>query len=193
MQFKPGDNVVHIAHGVGHVVCLDEKRFSGQEARQYYEVATQKGTIWVPIEAQPSTRLRQLTPQADLGRYRSVLKSRPGSLDPDHRKRHLQLAERLKDGSFKVLCEVVRDLSAHGWNRPLSEGDSARLRKVRQDLCDEWAVAAGVEPATAGQEIDELLAEAKLIGKGGPARPNGPNGPTRAASASLKQRKSPAT
>ncbi len=170
MQFKPGDSVVHVAHGVGHVISLDEKRFSGQEARLYYEVATQKGTVWVPIEAQPTTRLRPLTSAPELARYRALLKSRPGTLDPDHRKRHLQLADRLKEGSFKVLCEVVRDLSAHGWQRPLSEGDSARLRKVRQDLCEEWAAAAGIAPEAAGQEIDALLAEARQADKARAAR-----------------------
>jgi RNA polymerase-interacting CarD/CdnL/TRCF family regulator len=161
VQFKVGDHVVHIAHGVGRVVRLDEKRLSGQEARLYYEVSTQKGTVWVPIEAQPSVRLRRVTSETELARYRSLLKSRPASLDPDHRKRHLQLADRMKEGSFKVLCEVVRDLAAHGWRKPLSEGDTARLRKARQDLAEEWAAAAGISVEAAEQEIDALLLEGR--------------------------------
>jgi RNA polymerase-interacting CarD/CdnL/TRCF family regulator len=159
MQFKVGDSVVHVAHGVGRVVRLDEKQITGQEMTLYYEVATQKGTVWVPVGTQPTVRLRHLTSAAELGRYRSVLKSRPASLDPDHRKRHLELAERLKDGSFKTMCETVRDLTAHGWRKPLSEGDLTRLRKARIDLAEEWAAAANTTLEAAAQEIDALLQE----------------------------------
>jgi RNA polymerase-interacting CarD/CdnL/TRCF family regulator len=160
MQFKVGDSVVHVAHGVGRVVSLDEKRLSG-EATLYYEVATQKGTVWVPVQAQPTLRLRMLTSANELGRYRNLLKSKPAALDPDHRKRHLEMAERLKEGSFKVMCEAVRDLSAHGWRKPLSEGDLTRLRKARMDLAEEWAAAAGTAMDVAADEIDALLAECR--------------------------------
>lgn len=161
MQFKVGDSVVHTAHGLGRVVRLDEKRLSGQEARLYYEVTTQKGTVWVPVEARETVRLRPLTAKPELPRYRSLLKSRPTSLDRDYRKRHVELADRLKQGSFRVLCEVVRDLTARGWQKPLSEGDATWLRKAREGLCQEWAAAEGVSIPEAAQEVEALLREAR--------------------------------
>jgi RNA polymerase-interacting CarD/CdnL/TRCF family regulator len=161
MRFKAGDSVVHIAHGVGQVIRLDEKRFSGQEARLYYEVETLKGTVWVPVDTPQPTSLRRLTTASELARYRGLLTGRPEPLDPDRRKRHLQLLERMKQGSFQVLCESVRDVSALGWKKPLGEGDIAWLRKAREDLCHEWASAAGVSLEEAAHEIDRLLEEGR--------------------------------
>jgi RNA polymerase-interacting CarD/CdnL/TRCF family regulator len=162
MRFKAGDQVVHVAYGVGQVVRLSEKQFSGQEARLYYEVTTQKGTVWVPVDTQAATpSLRRLTALSELARYRSLLTSRPTALDPDRKKRHLHLVERLKQGSFQALCESVRDVTALGWKKPLSEGDSAWLRKAREDLCQEWAKAAGITASEASREIEALLEEAR--------------------------------
>ncbi|MBI3361270.1 MAG: hypothetical protein HY023_09185 [Chloroflexi bacterium] len=160
MQFKVGDLVVHPAHGVGRIVGLEEKRLLGEE-RLYYEVTTQKSTVWVPVEPEPATGIRPMTVKADLARYRSLLKSRPAVLNPDHRQRHLEIAERLREGSFRTLCEVVRDLTARSWLKPLSDADTVSLRKARESLCQEWAAAEGVPHAEAVTEIDELLQEAR--------------------------------
>jgi RNA polymerase-interacting CarD/CdnL/TRCF family regulator len=159
--FKVGDDVVHPAHGVGQIVKLGEMQFVEAEARMYFEIATHRGTVWVPVDAYAACGLRLLTDKGDLSRYRDVLKSRPAVLDKDHRKRQFDLAEQLKRGSFQILCEVVRDLSARGWRRPLSEADSAALRKARDRLCQEWAASQGVSIAEATQEIESLLFEAR--------------------------------
>ncbi len=90
-------------------------------------------------------------------RYRRLLQSAPAQLDPDHRKRQLEMAARLRDGTFSVLCEIVRDLTARGRIKPLNEADSAALRRARSSLLQEWAAAADVTLAEATAEVDELL------------------------------------
>jgi hypothetical protein len=57
---------------------------------------------------------------------------------------------------------LVRDLTAHGWNKPLNESYGATLRNVRQALCTEWAAAEGVTVESATMEIDALLQECKV-------------------------------
>ncbi|MGH2521776.1 MAG: CarD family transcriptional regulator [Anaerolineales bacterium] len=161
MEFKIGDLIVHPAHGVGHIVRLEQKQFFGDEERLYYEVATQKSTVWVPVEASEASGIRQLTPKPDLARYRRLLKSRPDPLNQDNRQRQLEISSRLKQGSFQILCEVVRDLTAHGWRKPLSESNAASLRRARESLYEEWAAAEGVSIAEATQEVEALLNEAK--------------------------------
>ena len=162
MLLQVGDFVVHPAHGVGHVVRLEEKQFAGAEARLYYEVATlQKSTVWVPVEVGASIGLRPLTAKGDLVQYRGLLRSRPGLLNQDHRQRRLELAGRLKQGSFRIVCEVVRDLAARGWRKPLSEADNAVYRKVRENLYQEWATAEGVSITEAAQEVESLLRESR--------------------------------
>ena len=72
--------------------------------------------------------------------------------------RHRVVREiRLRDGTFSVLCEIVRDLTARGRIKPLNEADSAALRRARSSLLQEWAAAAEVTLAEATAEVDELL------------------------------------
>jgi len=157
MQFKIGDLVVLPAYGIGHITEIEEKKFSEQGMRLYYEIALTKRTVWIPVEAPEASGLRPVTVQNDLDQYRNLLKSSPVALNPNHQRRHLELASHLKQGSFQGVCEVVRDLTAKGWRKPLGQTDTATLQKTRQSLYQEWATAAGVSLIEAIKEIDSLL------------------------------------
>jgi len=115
----------------------------------------------VLVEAAPSDQLRPPTGKHELDRYREVLRSRPESLAADHRQRQLDLTSRLRAGLFQNLCEVVRDLTARSWLKPLNERDSAALRKTRDDLCQEWAIADGVSVLDASDEVETLLQQGR--------------------------------
>ena len=157
MQFKVGDFVVHPAYGVGRIVKIEKKQFFKKGMRLYYKVALPKNTIWIPVEAQTIIGLRLVTAKSDLDQYRDLLKSPPAPIPKNHHQRHLDLVSRLKQGSFQVVCEVVRDLTAWGWRKPLGPTDKATLQKTREKLHREWATAAGVPIAEAIKEIDSLL------------------------------------
>jgi RNA polymerase-interacting CarD/CdnL/TRCF family regulator len=161
MTLKVGDAVVHPVYGVGQIVRLAQRQFTGSEVRQYFEISTEKTTVWVPVETWEAIGLRRLTAKADLAGYRHVLKSRPLVLDKAHSRRRLELVERLKQGSFQALCETVRDLTARGWHKPLAGADAGLLRKTHEMLCQEWAAADGANLAQATQEINTMLLEAK--------------------------------
>jgi RNA polymerase-interacting CarD/CdnL/TRCF family regulator len=157
MQFKVGDPVVHPAYGIGHIVAVEEKQVSGPGREWYYKVALTKRTLWLPVEAEEANGWRLVTAKSELDQYRQVLKSRPVALDKNHHHRHLELTQRLKQNSFQVVCEVVRDLTAWGWRKPLGPTDTTTLQKTRQNLSQEWAMAAEVPLTEATQEIDSLL------------------------------------
>lgn len=158
MPYQVNDSVVHPAHGVGRVVALAMQHFFDAEARLYYEIAIQRSNkVWVPVDTGAASGLRPVTPKSELARYRRVLQSRPVSLTVDHRQRHLELLSRLKVGLFQTSCEIVRDLTAQRWVKPLNEMDSRTLRKTHEGLCQEWAAASGVSAQEAAQEVDALL------------------------------------
>lgn len=161
MPYQVNDSVVHPAHGVGRVVALAMQHFFDAEARLYYEIDLQRNRVWVPVDAGPASGLRPVTPKSDLARYRRVLQSRPTSLILDSRQRHLELVGRLKVGLFQTSCEVVRDLTARRWVKPLNEMDSRTLRRTHEGLCQEWAAAAGISVQEAAKEIDALLLEGR--------------------------------
>ena len=161
MEFKVGDIVVHPAHGLGHIVRLESKGLSGEELCLYYEVATAKSTVWVPVNGHDAISLRLLTRKADLGRYRAVLNGPPAAPNKDHRQRRLELGDRMRQVPFQAVCEVVRDLTALGWHKTLNDTDSTWLRKAHGKLCQEWAAADGVSIVEAAQEVGALLKQAQ--------------------------------
>jgi RNA polymerase-interacting CarD/CdnL/TRCF family regulator len=157
MQFKIGDLVVHPAFGIGHIVEIEEKSFSEKEIRLYYKVTRPKYTMWTRVEAREGGGLRLVTAKSDLNHYRDLLKSPPVPLNTNQQQRQLDLVSRLKQGSFQDVCEVVRDLAAWNWRKPLGQADMTTLQKSRDSLYQEWATAADVSAAEAITEIDSLL------------------------------------
>lgn len=157
MTFQVGDAVIHPVHGVGHIVGIIEKRLVEDRSRLYYEIATEKSTIWMPIELSATIGLRRVVAKRELARYRAMLKSRAAPLNDNHSKRQAEIALRRKTGSLKILCEVVRDLTARSARKRLTQLDNDTLRKARAELEREWAAAAGISVVDAGAEIDALL------------------------------------
>ena len=162
MAFKVDDWVVHPQHGVGRVLKVELRQFVAGTEKLYYEISIPNGTVWVRVDAS-SSGLRKVTTKDNLVKYRDILKSRPKKLTADYRKRHAELADRLRQGTLKARCEVVRDLSALGWHKPLGERNSGLLRRAHQVLYQEWAVANGVSIIEATQEVTALLQEGKAL------------------------------
>lgn len=160
MPMKVNDWVVHPQHGVGRVVNVEARQFGSAAKQAYYEIAIPTGTLWVPADG--SVRgLRRLTAKGELDRYRRLLRSRPSPLTQDHRERHLVLLERLREGSFRARCEVLRDLRAHSWHKPLNEKSGSLLRSAHHEVCTEWAAADGLSLAEATHEVEALLQKGK--------------------------------
>lgn len=166
MAFQVRDQVVHPAHGMGRISGLVTRQFAEAAAGLYYEVALARGTLWVPIRPDTTDGLRPITPAPALSHYRQVLKSQPVALHQDHRQRRTYLLGRLKRGLFQDLCDVVRDLTARGWAKPLGELDAAFLHKTRESLNEEWAASEGVPLPQAIEEINALLLEGQRTHQG---------------------------
>jgi CarD family transcriptional regulator len=163
MEFRAGDDVVHPAHGVGSVLRHEERQMSDGAACHYYVLAIGPTTVWVPVRPDGSTNLRAVTARNELDQYRAILKSRPAALDRDHNKRRAEINARLALGSFRAMCEVLRDLTALGWSRRIGDADAAMLHKVRDNLGREWAAASGLSLPETLSEIDALLQTGQKI------------------------------
>ena len=162
MEFKVGDDVVHPSHGVGRIVGLEERELGTGGLRWYYKLVIGTSTIWMPVQASGATGLRAVTRSQDLDQYRTTLSGRPARLNRDYKQRRLDLSERLTHSSFQVICEIVRDLSALGWSRPMGDSDATMLKRVHQNLWREWAAATGQSEQDAIREIESLLRAGRL-------------------------------
>lgn len=162
LEFKIGERVVHPQHGVGQVVRVDERQFEPGAKLRYYEVSIPGSTVWVPMDLSISG-LRRLTVRGEITRCRKILESLPSPLTEDARFRQTELANRLKQGTIRTQCEVVRDLYAYGEHRSLNGTIGVFYKAARDSLCQEWAAVEGVSLAEATQEIDGLLEKSRLV------------------------------
>jgi RNA polymerase-interacting CarD/CdnL/TRCF family regulator len=157
MQFNVGDFIVHRVYGIGHVRKIEKKQFSQKQARAYYQVIWPERTVWVPVKEKEPDGLRLAAAKRDLDHYRRVLKSQPTNLDRNHHRRRRDLVKRLRSGSFAAVCEVVRDLTARGWQKPLGPADVLLLDQTRVRLYHEWAMAAEITETEAIKEVEALV------------------------------------
>ena len=126
----------------------------------YYQVTMpNRNTMWTPVEAQGACGLWLVTAKSDLDQYRKLLKSRPAPSRKNHHQEYLELVSRLKQGTFQVTCEVVRDLTVSDGKKPLGATAKAILCKTRDRLYQEWATAADISVTEATKEINTLLQE----------------------------------
>jgi RNA polymerase-interacting CarD/CdnL/TRCF family regulator len=166
MKFKVGDRVVHPQHGLGEVTTLAIKQFVQGEKRPFYEIAFPGSTLWVPLTLSTSG-MRKLTVKSEIANCRRLLKSRPAPLNGDPRLRQVELSDHLKEGTITANCEVVRDLTAFGWHKPLSGTVSAFLNVAQDVLCQEWAAVEEIPLEEAAAEINALLEKGKQTNDNG--------------------------
>jgi CarD family transcriptional regulator len=157
MSFKIGDRVVHPQHGVGDVVNLEEREFEPGVTRRYYEISIPGGiSLWVPFDP-PSFGLRRLAERREIEHCRAILLSRPSPLGEDARTRQSILVNRLKTGTIRTQCEVVRDLFSFGEHKSLYGSMAGFFKQTQNVLCQEWAIVEGVTLEVAVQEVTSLL------------------------------------
>lgn len=160
MPIEVGDQVIHPRHGLGQVTSLVVKQFVEGEKRPFFEISFPGSTLWVPLNLTTSG-IRKLSAKSEIASCRKVLKSPAESLKDDFRLRQLELNDRLKEGTLTARCEVVRDLTAYGWHKPLSGSIAVFLQTALEVLCQEWAAVEGITSAEAANEIQSLLEKGK--------------------------------
>ena len=155
VKFAIGDRVVHPQHGVGFVAGLEEKQFKPNAARMYYVVSIPDTTLWVPMDLS-SSGLRKLSLKSELEQCRQVLQGTSQVLISG-KDLLTNLATRIKQGTMIAQCEVVRDLTTFGWQKPLYGSLADFQLKVLKVLCQEWAAVEEITQAEASNEINDLL------------------------------------
>jgi RNA polymerase-interacting CarD/CdnL/TRCF family regulator len=160
MSFKVGDQVIHPQHGLGQVTSLAVKQFVEGGKRPFYEISFPGSTLWVPLNLTTSG-IRKLTVKSEIASCRRVLKAPAEPLKDDFRLRQIELKDHLKEGTLTARCEVVRDLTAYGWHKPLNGSIAAFLQTTLEVLYQEWAAVEEITPVEAAIEIQTLLEKGK--------------------------------
>jgi len=166
MSFKVGDRVIHPRHGLGQVTNFAVKQFVEGEKRPFYEISFPGSTLWVPLNLSTSG-IRKLTVKSDIARCRRLLTAPAAPLNSDPRLRQVELSTHLKLGTLAAHCEVVRDLTAYGWQKQLGGAIGAFLKVTQDVLCQEWAAVEGITLSEAALEIGSLLEKGRRVDHNG--------------------------
>ena len=164
--FKVGDRVVHPQHGLGQVTKMAIKQFVEGEKRLFYEVSFPGSTLWVPLNLSTSG-IRKLTVKSEISSCRQLLKATPVPLNTDLRIRQTELNDHLKEGTLTANCEVVRDLTAYGWQKTLSGSFAAFLNVAQDVMCQEWAAVEEIPIEEAVIEVTSLLEKGRQANDNG--------------------------
>jgi len=164
IMFNIGDQVVHPQHGVGEVVKLEDRAFGSDVTRRYYEVSIPSAgsTLWVPLDP-PGSGLRKLAERSEIEFCRAVLASLPEPFTDDPRIRQADLIRRLKHGTIRAQCEVLRDLYAFGEHKSKYSSMGGFFQQTQNVLCEEWALVEGMMLEDAAQEVNTLLDKSRKL------------------------------
>jgi RNA polymerase-interacting CarD/CdnL/TRCF family regulator len=156
MEFHEGDTVMHWTHGLGQVIRLEERTFSGSKTL-YYAVQVRDLTVWVPADGKLGDRLRVPVSQSEFKKLRAILSGPSESLPDDRKERRTRLLALLKHGRVESTCQIVRDLTAYQKVRSLNDNDQLLLKQSRNLLLEEWGFVLSVTEAQAELELHRLL------------------------------------
>lgn len=162
MLIEIGDRVIHPLHGLGQVTSLVLKQFVEGKKRPFYEISFPDSTLWVPLN-RLSSGIRKLTGKSEVASCRGILKSPAEPLNSNYRLRQTELRNQLEEGTLTARCEVVRDLTAYGWHKPLSNSITTFLQTTLDVLCQEWAAVEKITPEEAAAEVQFLLEKGKQV------------------------------
>lgn len=162
MQFRAGDKIVHGMYGPGEVIRLEEKELQGQ-VEMCYVVQVKDLTLWVPVNQASPGSLRSLTTRDEFAELFEVLRAAPQAISTDRFDRKTQLTERLRHGSIRSVCEVVRDLSYHRRTKKMNDVDASILDRAQSFLLAEWKLAFSVSQFEAERELKLLLEEGAAL------------------------------
>jgi RNA polymerase-interacting CarD/CdnL/TRCF family regulator len=165
MDFQMGDPVMHWTYGLGKIVRIEERTFSGEKTL-YYVVQIRDLTVWVPADAQVLSRLRSPTTEGEFSKLFTILSSPGESLSDDRLERKTQLVEELAGGQAEAVCRVIRDLSSFQHRKQLNDNDKLVLKQASDSLLAEWGFSLSIPLAQAQVELYDLLVKPPQIVNG---------------------------
>lgn len=160
-EFAKGDWIVHLYHGVGQVTGIVSKEVAGDKAK-YYRVRTDNSTLYIPVKDMDEDRLRPAATKTQLKRALKVLREPPEEMAADHNDRRRRIREVKNEGSLLQTLRLVRDLSWRRYDKKLNNTEERALRRFKDRVLREWAVAMDSSPEEARRELNAILRRYRL-------------------------------
>ena len=162
MQFKVGDNAVHLSHGVGVVRGIEEREFGPGRKQSFYILEIQDNgapkKVFVPIDSS-NGRLRPIIKKKEVDEVYKILKRRePSAIDHQTwNRRYREYMEKIHTGKVYEIAEVLRALFLLKHDKDLSFGERKLLDQAKTLLVKELSLAQNILESDIEKELETIF------------------------------------
>jgi CarD family transcriptional regulator len=160
-EYKVGENVVHLSHGVGVIRSIEEKTFAfGKQHFYLVEIDDNKAPkkVFVPV-SNSAKILRPIIKRKDVDQVYKILKKKETS-PIDHQtwnRRYREYMEKIHTGQVHEIAEVLRALFLLKHDKDLSFGERSLLDQAKTFLVKELSLAQKLNEKDIESEIEAIF------------------------------------
>lgn len=155
-----GDWLVHQYYGVGQLKGKETKNIGGAKSTYFRLEMENNSTIFIPEDRLNSEWFRPVASDNTLEEVEEVLSRPPKKMAQNFNIRKSRIKKVMTENSMVNIARTVRDLTGRRKRRrTLSKTEDSALRKLKDRLLAEWAVATGLDEEEAKLKLKELLSE----------------------------------
>lgn len=155
-DYRAGDWIVHLHHGVGKIKCIEEKELGGNSTT-YYKVVTNNSTLWVPLDKAENRWFRPLASPEEFDEVIDILRRPPREMHNNHNTRKARINSVRGGGSLEDMARLIRDLWGRRAQKRLNNTEERALRRFTDRLLREWSVCKDLDEEEARQRMQSLL------------------------------------
>ena len=155
-MLSEGDWVVHRQYGIGQIKEREQRSISGVTA-EYYKVKTPDSIIWLPVEKIDNSWFRPIASATEINEAITILSEPASLMDPNFMSRKERIQQVQTENSVPAIAKLIRDLWGRQQHKSLSMTEQRALRRLKDRLATEWAVATNKKQAAILDELQTLL------------------------------------
>jgi CarD family transcriptional regulator len=160
LEFAEGDWIVHLYHGVGQIIDIEQKSLDGKTIK-YYKVQTKDSIYWVPVENVDIDRIRPLSTPKEIDNALRIIRRKPRKMSADHMKRKSQINDVRSIGALDEVAKIIRDLSARQIADKLNDSEERALSQFTDRLISEWSISKDISTSEAREKLNDILQKYK--------------------------------
>ena len=158
MSLQIGDKAIHLTHGLGEIVRIEE-RIVRDHPTNCYVFCTPSLMTWIPMDDLQWHNLRMPIPPEEFSKFFDILTAPSEKLLDDRELRKDQLLAQLKDGQLASIFRVVRDLTNYKRSNKLNDWEKSTLELATNSILTEWTFSMGMTLDQAQLAMTSLLGE----------------------------------
>jgi CarD family transcriptional regulator len=156
--FKPGEQIVYPAHGVGRVVQVEEQVIAGAKLELYVvDFDKEKLRLKVPTDKAEPKGMRRLSSKDELDGAMRVLKGRARIKRTMWSRRAQEYEAKINSGDIISVAEVVRDLYRSERQPEQSYSERQLFEQALERMAREVAAVKKIDDDVASKDIEDFL------------------------------------